>query len=197
MILRSYKDTKERIVWFDIETTGFNIFHDEIIEIAAVDNFNNEFSCLIKPAKPVKNKIINITGITNEMLVNEKSSDEILLNFKKFLEKDSKTLILIGHNSNSFDLPFLKCHFNKHNLKFPKFKTIDTMRLAQYVLPDEWSYSLSNLCNTFGVINSNAHRALSDVYATKHIYNNLVTIFNSRNKDGINNISNIINKTLF
>ena len=48
MILRSCNQNKYRIIWFDIETTGFNIFHGHIIEIAAVDNIGNEFSTLIK-----------------------------------------------------------------------------------------------------------------------------------------------------
>ena len=189
MILRSGTQNKDRIIWFDIETTGFNIFHDEIIEIAAVDNLDNQFSYLIKPNKQLKKKITELTGITDEMLVKQGSPLEILSKFKNFIENDNnQCVILIGHNSNSFDIPFIKSQFSKYNLIFPKYKTIDTMRLAQFVLPNEWSYSLKNLCNTFGVKNTNAHRALSDVHATRHIYTNLLTIYKSRNKTGINTV---------
>ena len=198
MILRSSNKNKDRIIWFDIETTGFNIFHDEIIEIAAVDSFDNEFSHLIKSTKPLKKKITELTGITDDMLVNQETQLEVLTKFKNFIENENdQCLIIIGHNSNSFDIPFIKSQFSKFNLKFPKYKTIDTMRLAQYVLPNEWSYSLKNLCSTFGVKNTNAHRALSDVHATRHIYNNLLIIYKSRNKDSINTLSNIIKKTQF
>ena len=47
MLLRNAKNFN-RVVYFDLETTGFNIFHNEIIEIAAMDNFGNSFSTLIQ-----------------------------------------------------------------------------------------------------------------------------------------------------
>ena len=47
MFLRSFSPKNGRFIWFDIETTGFNQFHSEIIEIAAVDNLGNTFNELI------------------------------------------------------------------------------------------------------------------------------------------------------
>ena len=36
MLLRSIVDKNTRHIWFDLETTGFNIFYSDIIEIAAI-----------------------------------------------------------------------------------------------------------------------------------------------------------------
>ena len=47
MYLRSFSPKRGRFIWFDIETTGFNQFHNDIIEIAAVDNLGNTFNQLI------------------------------------------------------------------------------------------------------------------------------------------------------
>ena len=73
MFLRSCGREKYRLVWFDIETTGFNPFKNEIIEIAAVDNAGNKFEELIKPSKFIPKKITEITNISNEMVINKKS----------------------------------------------------------------------------------------------------------------------------
>ena len=47
MFLRSNTNRQERLIWFDIETTGFNIFHNEIIELSAIDNLGNSFNSFV------------------------------------------------------------------------------------------------------------------------------------------------------
>jgi DNA polymerase III epsilon subunit-like protein len=199
MILRSITDKNLRLIWFDIETTGFNIFHHNIIEIAAVDNKGKEFSCLIKCNTSLPKKITQITGITDEILYQE--GIEIIDALKKFreflLDNQGNTTYLIGHNSYSFDIPFIKAQFMKYNLKFPSYESLDTMRIAQFIMPSEWSHSLNYLCQLFGIENKQAHRALSDVYATQAIYKNLIIIYKSVFKTEVLSLNNIIKKTKF
>jgi DNA polymerase III epsilon subunit family exonuclease len=198
MILRSISEKNVRLVFFDLETTGFNIFHNSIIEIAAIDNYGNTFSRLIKYEKSLPKKIVEITNITDELLQSEGENINVVLNdFKKFLEKYNSTTYLVGHNAYSFDIPFIKAQFQKYNLKFPNYDTLDTMRIAQLLMPSEWSHSLSNLCSLFGIQNKQAHRALSDVYATQSVYKNLLIIYRSRFKDEVVSIANILKKTRF
>lgn len=180
MFLRSCGRTKERLVWFDIETTGFNPFKNHIIELAAVDNEGNEFNKLINPPGAVSKKITEITGITNDMVNDQKSIAEILPSFIDFIKGGStnnRTVYLIGHNSHSFDVPFIKAKCAELNLKFPPVVHLDTMRMSQYIMEGQWSHSLAALCNEFNIANSNAHRALSDVYATQVLYCNLCLLF--------------------
>jgi len=185
MFLRSCGRNKERLVWFDIETTGFNPFKNHIIELAAVDNEGNEFNELINPPVAISKKITEITGITNDMVNHKDSLKDILPKFIDFIkgtDENNKTIYLIGHNSHSFDIPFIKAKCSEINIKFPNTIHLDTMRMSQYIMDDQWSHSLANLCNVFNIVNSNAHRALSDVYATHVLYCNLCMLFKRKFK---------------
>lgn len=180
MFLRSCGREKYRLVWFDIETTGFNPFKNEIIEIAAVDNAGNKFEELIRPSKFIPKKITEITNISNEMVMNKKSIKEVMEIFVDFIkgnEISNKPVYIIGHNIHSFDMPFIKAKCAEFNIKFPNVYQLDTMRMSQFILKDQWSHNLNSLCSLFGIDNKNAHRALSDVYATQIVYCNLCLLF--------------------
>ena len=85
MRLRSSSIKKIRCIWIDIETTGFNIFHDNIIEIAALDDDLMEFSHLISSEKRIPKKVMEITHITNEMLIDKPPVTEILNKLIEFI----------------------------------------------------------------------------------------------------------------
>lgn len=197
MFLRSFSNKNDRIVWFDIETTGFNIFHHEILEIAALDNLGNTFNHLIGIQKNIPKKITELTGITRELIQDKPPIGEILNNFSDFLwgtniENTPVAKYLIGHNSIAFDYPFIRYQCIKHKIKLPKIKIIDTMKMAQYILPEHFSHSLHSLSLLFAIDNNNAHRAMNDVYATSTLYNNLCSIFRKNDlKSSPNNIYNI------
>tara|TARA_B100000575_G_C23087622_1_gene626871 strand:- start:833 stop:1438 length:606 start_codon:yes stop_codon:yes gene_type:complete len=180
MFLRSCGREKYKLVWFDIETTGFNPFKNEIIEIAAIDNNGDTFEKLIQPNKSIPKKITEITNITNEMVRDKEDIETVMQQFVSFIkgtENNQRPIYLIGHNIHSFDMPFVKAKCNQFNIKLPNIYLLDTLRMSQYILTDQWSHSLESLCNLFGVDNNNAHRAMSDVYATQIIYCNLCSLF--------------------
>lgn len=99
-------------VVFDIETSGLYIPFNEIIEIGAVKIKNgfviDEFAKLIKPKKKLFKQITDITHITNEMLSDELPIEEILPEFKKFIEGS----ILVAHNAH-FDTDFIYAELEK------------------------------------------------------------------------------------
>ncbi len=200
MLLRNAKNFN-RIVFFDLETTGFNIFHNEIIEIAAMDNFGNTWTSLIQNDKGVPAKITEITKITSDMLIGQIKIKEGLASLYEFITGENDMLEIpddckrfakycIGHNALAFDYPFIKAQSKIHNIKLPDIKILDTMKMSQYLLPNNYSHSLSNLCNMFKIDNNNAHRALSDVNATHDIFNILQTLY--KNKHGLNLMSSSI-----
>ena len=157
-------------VLVDIETTGLSPVNDEIIEIGAIkvkDNIIvNEYNQLIKINRRLSPFIINLTGITDDMLKQGKLPTVVFKEFVDFIEDD----VIIGHNVN-FDFGFLsdKCRrYINYNLQND---CIDTMYLAKKLVPNSINYKLGTLANYFNVSYEGAHRGLKDVEITYEVYN--------------------------
>lgn len=113
----------EKNAWkcfFDLETTGLSCHHDEITQIGAIltrvdpdtqKTVEFEFETLVKCQKPLCNKVIEITGITPEMLKSAPPTKEALNSFVEFIQKntanDDAPVYLVGYNSNEYDCPLL------------------------------------------------------------------------------------------
>lgn len=158
---------------FDLETTGLSIYNAEIIEIAAVKVRNWKitecFTSFVKPNSPIPCNITNITGITNSDVADAPEIYEVLPDFLDFIGDD----ILVGHNIARFDMPIIRRFAKEQNLSIDN-DYIDTLELSRSVLPNLKSHTNENLCNYYGVINEEAHRALSDSKATAEVYKSLI-----------------------
>lgn len=183
----------------DLETTGLSPQRDQIIEIAIkVFNVDKSFTSLVKPVKQsgkyVCDRIVEITGITNEMIENKgissQSACEQLFNFIfENSSKDEEPIFLLAHNGKNFDFVFIQRLFRAyteysitHGINIinmielhKRFKYIDTLHLARFVLPNNSSHSQKNLAIYYKLIQENAHRALSDVLDLEYIYKCLVS----------------------
>ena len=152
-------------VVLDLETTGLDPTWNEIIEIGAIRVRNldivDTFSQLIKPSEPIDDFIAELTGITNEMVADAPSIEEVLPGFLQFVGND----IVVGHNVN-FDINFL--YDNCVQILGHGFTNdyVDTMRLSRRLFPEERHHRLSDLEKRFSLHNEAAHRALSDVMLT-------------------------------
>jgi len=99
-----------RLLFFDIETTGFSRKFDYIIELAGIiyDTDTKKevarFHEYIKPKKSIPIQITEITGITNQQVANCRSESEVITDFVKFIE-DNDVENYVGHNIDSFDKP--------------------------------------------------------------------------------------------
>ena len=170
---KSLIETPSSFVVFDIETTGLDSFENEIIEIGAlkvkygkvVDSFDH----LIKPNHPISDFITDLTGITNEMVENAESIEEVLEQFINFIGDN----ILMGHNVN-FDINFVYDHAEKYNNYNLTNDFIDTLRLARKLLPEMPHHRLSDLADYYNIDKTGHHRALKDVEMTLEVYNHLV-----------------------
>lgn len=158
----------DSFVVVDIETTGLNPASERIIEIGAVqirgDRTEEQFDVLIQPGRKLSSFIIELTGITDEMLKEAPDICEGLRQFMEFAGED----ILMGHHL-SFDYSFLKRNIVNTGGSFER-NGVDTLRIARAALPELESRSLKTLCDHYGIVNEHAHRACDDARATAELY---------------------------
>ncbi len=144
----------------DLETTGLNPLTDLIIEFAAVKVRNNKvvdtFQSLCDPGFPIPPQIEMITGITTEMVRFSPNPRSVLPDFLDFVGSD----FVVGHNV-LFDVRFIAAS----NGDF-KNTYIDTMKIFRKLHPTLSHHRLSDMVDFYNQNNENAHRALSDCYAT-------------------------------
>ena len=168
-----FKDTE--FIVFDLETTGFYPYNDQIIEIGAVKVKNNKvisrFSELIKNEIPLPKIITDLTGIKESDLKDKDSEENVL---KRFLEYIGDTP-LVAHNA-SFDKSFIDAGINKYKLNELKNTVIDTMTMARVMYPDWSNHKLSTLVKNLDVEwdESKHHRADYDSEGTSSCFYKMI-----------------------
>ena len=174
---QSLLDFPEEYCVIDIETTGLSPDYDEIIELGAIkvknENIVEKYDQLIKPKYELDEFITELTGITDEMLNDSPSIDEVLPDYLKFIG-DS---IVIGHNVN-FDVNFLYDTALTNGLKFEN-DFVDTMRLSRRLSPEMKHHRLKDCLKEYSIDrDGREHRALSDCEVTHRLYLHLKGICN-------------------
>jgi DNA polymerase-3 subunit epsilon len=162
----------------DIETTGGNMQNDRITEIAIIlhngQRIIEEFSTLINPLRPIQPFVAALTGITNEMVLDAPTFDEVA---DKIYEL-TQNRIMVAHNA-SFDYGFLKSEYKRAGKRFRR-KTLCTVKTSRKVFPNKQSYGLGNLCKDLNIEIYDRHRAHGDASATALLLEKL--IFNDKKK---------------
>lgn len=162
---------KESFIVLDFETTGLSPNYDRIIEFGAIKVENGEivdsFEQLIYPEKTISPIITSITGITNEMLKNAPLAIDLMPKLDKFIGNN----IIIAHNA-SFDANFLKAEMERASI-YKERQFLCTLLLSRRLYQDLHSHKLETLCRHLNIQNTKAHRALSDVYATREVFKEL------------------------
>lgn len=156
----------------DIETTGGYAANNDITEIAIVlhdgQSVVGRFESLVKPVRTIPYYIQVLTGISNEMVADAPSFEELAPQLLELLNGK----IFVAHNVN-FDYSFLKHHFSAAGIELVLNK-LCTVRLSKKVFPGIPSYSLGNLCSYFGIAIQNRHRAGGDADATVRLLEHLL-----------------------
>lgn len=150
----------------DVETTGLSPLANELIEISAIKYKGIEkidtFSTLIKPKSRIPYYITNITGITNEMVVNSPIVEEIMPKLVNFIGESP----IVAHNAN-FDYSFLQSYSNN---SFSKNQVIDTVRIGRKLFPSLPNHKLGTVAKHIGIMEDGFHRAEFDCECCAKIY---------------------------
>jgi DNA polymerase-3 subunit epsilon len=154
----------------DVETTGNSSVQNRIIDLAAVNlhngEFSAEFSSLINPHQFIPPFISQMTGITNEAVFYAPEASAVV---PKFLENfKPENSIFVAHNAN-FDYGFVKETLKRCGYLDFDFPVLDSLKLARRVLADAQKKSVGNLAAYFGIKIRNRHTALGDAKATAKV----------------------------
>ena len=172
-------DFDAEYVAFDLETTGLSAQHDVIIEIGAVVMKRGEvldtFQTFVAPGRKLTPKIIDLTGITDEMLVGAPPIDEILPKFLEFVGGRP----LCAHNAD-FDIGFVTAACERLNIPFQP-TSLDTLILAQNLLPDLGKYKLNIVADFLSLPDFNHHRASDDAITCGYLLARFYTMLEEKN----------------
>lgn len=156
-----------QIVIYDIETGGLDRETCQIIQISALNLTTNEtFNRFIIPTEKIEESAVKVHGYSQEFLI--KNGEELTKVIKEFADFCNGKII-VGHNSNNFDLPIIKRVSGDCGINFKFKNNYDTLTLAKMLVGNVKNYKLETLCEKYGIVNQRAHDAMSDVFATGEI----------------------------
>ncbi len=173
----------------DIETTGLSFRTEKITELGAVKYKNGEiveeFECFVNPEKPIPYEVVKVTNITDDMVKDADTIENILPKFLDFIG-DS---VIVAHNAD-FDVGFIKYNAEKIGYKLEN-TYIDTLRLAKDLFPDYKKYKLGIIAEKLGIKVDVAHRALDDVMTLTKVFKVMLDMVKEKGAKLIDDIDKI------
>lgn len=171
--LRAYDE--EEIVVFDTETTGLDVFNDDIIEIAAIRIKGGEvvgepLDLYIETDKPILPMLGDKENPMYAIYHEKMSTGELLFPsdaLRRFLAYVGTSPIL-GHNAN-YDYNILDNNLQRYcndTMQAHDICCFDSLKLIRLLAPSLHSYKLESLLETFHLAGVNSHQAIDDVKAT-------------------------------
>jgi DNA polymerase III epsilon subunit family exonuclease len=130
------------------------------------------WSALVSPGRPIPPEIVEMTGITDEMVSVAGEVDDAVTAFVRFVDHDP----LIGHNVQ-FDLAFLDAALERLGRPPVGNMVVDTAELSRDLLEEAVpDHRLGTLARYFGIAADAPHRALGDALLTAAAYERLVAL---------------------
>lgn len=174
-------------VVFDLETFGLNSHKNEIIEIGAIKlkgtRIVDTFSSFVNPNKIIPKRISELTHITQDMVDNAPTIEDVLPKFLEF----AKDAVMVAHNS-AFDMGFIRRDAKKYMGIDYKPSVIDTLQMARDLYPDLKGYNLDRLNKIFKLSLENHHRAIDDAQSTAKLF---IMFLEKYIENGVVNIEDI------
>lgn len=176
----------KKLAFIDIETTGFNVEKQEVIEIGLVivnqkdgilGEIIDEFEVKIQPEK-IENadaEALSINGYNEAEWMFAVSLQQAM----EMLAEKTKDCVMVAHNV-AFDYAFLAKAFAitgvENKMFFAKIDTISFAFAKLHKITDAPRLNLKSLCEYFGIKNERAHTALADTRATVEVYRKLLEL---------------------
>lgn len=178
---------QNEFVIFDIETTGISLRNCRITEIGAVKYKNGKilekFNTLVNPEIPIPQEIVEITGITDQMVADAPLINEALDKFLEF----AGDKVLVAHNAN-FDMGFMKLAAEQCGKRLDN-TYLDTLALSRYVNTDTNRHSLEKLVDYYKLEHATHHRAEDDAEMLAYVFEKMIQKLKT---EGITSLSEMV-----
>jgi DNA polymerase-3 subunit epsilon len=149
-----------RVACVDLETTGGTAAQHRITEVGIVlledGVVVDEWSSLVNPCQRIPPAIQRFTGITDEMVADAPTFDELRADVRSRLEGR----LFVAHNAR-FDYGFLRSEFRRLGEKFSA-PVLCTVRLSRSLFAEHNRHNLDVLIERWGLQCGQRHRALGD-----------------------------------
>jgi DNA helicase-2/ATP-dependent DNA helicase PcrA len=167
---------QQEMVIFDTETTGLDVFEDDILQIAAVKIRNgkvvegSQFSVYIETDRPIPAMLGDVVNPIVEERKHQTllSHREALRRFIDYVGDD----MLLGHNAD-YDYNIMDFNLRRYlpevNWRKEHPRYFDSLKLAHLLEPGMKAYKLKNLLEQLHLEGENSHLADADVDATRSL----------------------------
>ena len=167
---------KDTIVVFDTETTGLDVFNDDILQIAAVKIRGGEvvpgsqFTLYIETDKAIPAMLGDIVN----PIIEERKHHVLLTHadaLRQFMQY-ADGCVLLGHNAD-YDYHILDFNLRRYvpeimlSAQHPSY--LDSLRLVRLLHPELKEHKLKYLLSVLGLEGNNSHLADDDVNATRNV----------------------------
>lgn len=172
--VRSYEE--QTIVVFDTETTGLNVFEDDILQIAAVKMRNgvavpgSEFCVYVETDREIPAMLGDIVN----PIIEERKHHTLLSHhaaLRMFMQY-ADGCRLLGHNAD-YDWHILDHNLRRYapecDLHESHADYLDSLRLVRLLHPELREHKLKSLLTVLGLEGTNSHLADDDVNATRSV----------------------------
>ena len=119
----------------------------------------------IDPEEKLTDEIVNLTHITDDMLIGQRTIKEVLPEFLEFCGN----AVLVAHNA-SFDTGFVRIKAAELGLGDVNNTILDTLELSRTLLKDLKKHKLDVVAKHLGISLEGHHRAVNDAEATAGIF---------------------------
>ncbi|MNP12145.1 DNA polymerase III PolC-type [compost metagenome] len=168
--------TELKTAVFDLETTGFHYHYgDEILSFGAIKVDGEQITddvyySLCKPACSIPEQIVELTGITPEMVEDAPPLLNALREFMGFVDDR----VLIAHGS-AHDKAFLDVALWKTTKAHLGHRVLDTMMIARKLEPERNISSLDEWLEVYDIPRLRRHHALEDSKMTAGLWTAIIT----------------------
>ena len=162
------------IVVFDTETTGLDVFADDVVQLAAIKVRRGRVVDSLDLYIDTEREIPPMLGDVPNPLIEEYGRHphlghaEALERFADF----ARGCAILGHNA-TYDYQIMEHNMQRYAAhlsmkhKWPDY--LDTLKLARLLHPRQRSYKLKDLLAQLGLTGENSHLASDDIVATQSL----------------------------